>query len=508
MINDMKNCARSCLITALCLSALSVQAVFGAPERTRAFDAEYSETISTEASGPALLPGLPADTYRFANPLDLAHAIAHQIRDAAEQAEKERARQEQQMEKFGRMMETLQDALNIRAGDAADREDGTDSSETVHPFSQTDIFGGGDRNDGALPETEAVEETETETETELPEETETEFHPAQMGASLPDTGEPLHETQSGTDAQDAAAETETVETPPTEEGSGETDDSVMVSRHGTFAVPLIRGLNEARINLYDYRMLREFPLSRLPKDLHSLHRRLSEQVSGYDGTWSVYVQNLTTGQALVVNDTSMRSASVMKLFIMETVYEAFDRGDLPRNEDTVYLLRNMIINSSNDSSNRLLALLGDGDIAAGIDRVNELIRLRGFSEGTVCYNGFEDPAASINPDSPNIITAKDVGLLLSRIYNRAFISRNVCNEIEQMMLDQATRYKIPRGLPEGVACGNKSGETDTIANDAAVVYGPTTDYLLIVLSNDWSNEDTANSQIAEVSKTVYGFFEN
>ena len=100
--------------------------------------------------------------------------------------------------------------------------------------------------------------------------------------------------------------------------------------------------------------------------------------------------------------------------------------------------------------------------------------------------------------------------MLGRIYRRSFISRKICNEIEQMMLDQATRYKIPRGLPEGegAQCGNKSGETDTIANDAAVVYGPTTDYILVVLSNDWSSEDTANAQIAEVSRTVYQFFEH
>lgn len=503
MINDMKKCARICLISALCLSLVPVQAVFGAPESTVKNASAVSETISTEVPDSELLPGLSSDTDHL-NPLQLAHAIAHQIREAAGQVEKERAVQEQQMEKFRDMMEAQQDALNAQSDASADS---ASSSESALPFSQADVFGK-KQDAGTLPETESVEETESETEAVLPEETETEFHPAQMGASLPDTGAPLHETEAEADAQDASAETEGAETPPTEEGTGEIDDSVMVSRHGTFAVPHIEGLNEARINLYDYRMLREFPLPRLPKDLHTLHRQLSEQVGGYDGTWSVYVQNLTTGQALVVNDTSLRSASVMKLFIMGTVYEAFDRGDLPRNEDTVYLLRNMIINSSNDSSNRLLALLGDGDIATGIDRVNEFIRLRGFSEGTVCYNGFEDPAASINPDCPNIIAAKDVGLLLSRIYNRAFISRNVCNEIEQMMLDQATRYKIPRGLPEGVACGNKSGETDTIANDAAVIYGPTTDYLLIVLSNDWSSEDTANAQIAEVSKTVYGFFEN
>jgi hypothetical protein len=40
------------------------------------------------------------------------------------------------------------------------------------------------------------------------------------------------------------------------------------------------------------------------------------------------------------------------------------------------------------------------------------------------------------------------------------------------------------------------------------VYGPTNDYILVILSNDWSSEDTANAQIAELSKTVYEFFES
>ena len=509
MISTMKKCSRICLITALCL-LLPAQALFAAPEETAPGKPEAASLEARPHTPEDTTPGKPEAASlatRLHTPLDTALSIVAQVRDAAKKIEEERVRQEQQM---AQLKEVMEEQLEILLTQPESLPEGP-----LFPgFSGDTGTGSGESETEAAEETDLAAETETETEseTELPEETETEFHPLEMGASLPDTGTQPNETApesgDGTPGQENAPETEPPETPPTEEGTGEIDDSVMLSRHGTFAVPMVSGLNKARLNLYDYRILREYPLSRLPKDLHILYRQLKEQVGAYDGTWSVYVQNLTTGQALVVNDSPMRSASVMKLFIMETVYEAFDRGDLPRNEDNVYLLRNMIINSSNDSSNRLLSLLGDGDIATGIARVNEFISLRGFSGGTTCYNGFQDPAASVNPSHPNIIMAKDVGLLLSRVYNRAFISRKVCNEIEQMMLEQATRYKIPRGLPEGVECGNKSGETDTIANDAAVIYGPTTDYILVVLSNDWSNEDTANAEIAEVSTAVYSFFEH
>ncbi len=540
MIVPMKNYVRIGITMALSLSLITGQVSIGAPLP--------NETILTD---------IPVSS----SPLDTAHAILKQVQDAATQlaaqqtsvpesetfysespetetqdssvSESESERLEEERHLHQEQLEHLSDYLNAQntvlttpqTGDSFPSPDEVlFHSETWNPFSGKEQSGSANKPGGKTGseeenETESISENTTETESEMvpPEETETEFHPVEMGASLPDTGGALpeeYETETESSSESAQApESETSqdenqsETPKTETPESEIDDSVMISRHGVFAIPKIGNLNEARINLYDYRMLREYPLSRLPKDLHQLYNQLKEQVAGYDGTWSVYVQNLTTGQALVVNDSPMRSASVMKLFIMETVYEAFDRGDLPRNEDTVYLLRSMIVNSSNESSNRLLTLLGDGDIAAGIARVNEFIHLRGFNSGTIEYNGFEDPAATMDPDHANTVMAKDVGLLLSRVYNRSFISRAVCNEIEQMMLDQETRYKIPRGLPEGVQCGNKSGETDTIANDAAVIYGPTSDYILVVLSNDWENTDTANAQIAEVSAAVYSFFE-
>lgn len=50
------------------------------------------------------------------------------------------------------------------------------------------------------------------------------------------------------------------------------------------------------------------------------------------------------------------------------------------------------------------------------------------------------------------------------------MSRGISNEIEDMLLAQQTRYKIPAGLPEGVLCGNKTGEMDATENDAAIIY--------------------------------------
>ncbi len=467
------------------------------------------------------------------DPLGTQEAIRTQVEMAAERlGDLERIRQEQTIQ------DTLQDVQSLLEGGSDSRSltelpEQESESETVTEEEMTE----------EEPLTEALAETESETQAPQTEEV---FSPVPMGKVVHETSAEPETAQSGSESEtkesgseseaaqsgsesetkESGSESEAAQSGPetkmseseteTEPGAaGELSDEerlltgleTLSLNHGMFEVPSGILINEARINPYDYRMLREYPLARLPVSLGYLKDILEKKIAEYDGIWSVYIQDLSTGQEVILSDRAMHSASVMKLFIMEAVYEAFDEGKLERNEETVYLLRSMIVNSSNESSNRLLQLLGEGDLKTGVDTVNEFIRTHAFSGETVIYNGFQDPAATVNPGYINSITAKDVGRLLERVYRREFLSRRVCAEIEQMMLDQATRYKIPKGLPEGVSCGNKTGETSDISNDSAVIYGRNTDYVLVVLSNDWSDQETANVHIQEISRLVYNYLD-
>ncbi len=241
------------------------------------------------------------------------------------------------------------------------------------------------------------------------------------------------------------------------------------------------------------------------QSLTLLEKMVENRISEYDGDWSVYVKNLSTDESFTVNDRPMKSASVMKLFIMGTVYKAFESGKLERTEEVMKLVNDMITLSDNYSSNQLLYLLGDSSYAEGIARVDEFIDEYGFSDMTIEYNGFNDPTTTMRTDAYNQVAAKDCGKLLEDIYRRTWVNREISNEMESMLLAQNTRYKIPAGLPDGVLCGNKSGEMDTTENDAAIIYGEDCDYILVVLSSDWSSKDTAISRIREISAMVYEF---
>ncbi|MCC8067531.1 MAG: class A beta-lactamase-related serine hydrolase [Clostridiales bacterium] len=241
------------------------------------------------------------------------------------------------------------------------------------------------------------------------------------------------------------------------------------------------------------------------KTMESLEEQLRAILETYDGTWSVYVKRLDTNESFVINDQPMKSASVMKLFIMGTVYTAIEDGELERTDEIMSLMNAMITYSDNASSNQLLYILGNSSYADGIAKVNEFIQSHGYSEMTVEYNGFSNSATN-SGNGINQVAAKDVGQLLEDIYRRTWMSRAVSNEMEEMLLAQNTRYKIPAGLPDGVLCGNKTGEMSDTQNDAAIIYSDACDYILVVLSNGWSSTDTAISRIADISGQVYEFF--
>ena len=284
------------------------------------------------------------------------------------------------------------------------------------------------------------------------------------------------------------------------------------ARYGKrFHIPMLTPYEDTEAMLYlelpERFRLRGYTLPEIKpeKTMTGLEQELAGQLSEYEGEWSVYVKNLSTDEAFVLNDQPMKSASVMKLFIMGTVYKAFECGELERTEEIMSLMNKMISYSDNASSNELLSRLGSGSYADGIEKVNAFIKEYGFSDMTMEYNGFDDSATIMNPEHFNQVTAKDCGKLLEDIYRRIWVSRGVSNEIEDMLLAQQTRYKIPAGLPESVLCGNKTGEMDATENDAAIIYAKDCDYILVVLSNGWSSKDQAITRIQSVSSLVYDY---
>ncbi|MDO4476255.1 MAG: serine hydrolase [Lachnospiraceae bacterium] len=255
-----------------------------------------------------------------------------------------------------------------------------------------------------------------------------------------------------------------------------------------------------------YQLMINHSFSLPDKSLALLRVRLEKLLSNLDGEWSVCILDLETREEMIINDVSMPSASEMKLFILGTVYDAIQSGDLERTSELVAQLSSMVRVSSNTDANRLLQTLGNGNIQDGIRKVNDYIQKAGFSELTHAYNGFQDESLIFDAKHMNCTSTKDLARLLSMIYHRTFSIRKNCNEAEEWMLNQDIRYKIPAAIPDKSMVGNKTGETDDTENDAAVIYSPARDYILCVLSHGWSSKTDAQKKITEISDETYRYF--
>lgn len=85
---------------------------------------------------------------------------------------------------------------------------------------------------------------------------------------------------------------------------------------------------------------------------------------------------------------------------------------------------------------------------------------------------------------------------MERIYRGKAVSRTYSAQMRDLLLQQERRWKILAGLPSGIKCANKTGETDSYQHDAAIVYGKKTDYVIViffcnrrVLWNKWNPEN-------------------
>ena len=159
------------------------------------------------------------------------------------------------------------------------------------------------------------------------------------------------------------------------------------------------------------------------------------------------------------------------------------------------LARNMIIRSSNLSTNLLLDLLG----IEFLQRVLEQYGLNGID----LRRGVEDELAfehGIN----NRVTADGLVHLLRLIAEERAFSPELSRSMLDILHDQEFRSGIPAGLPANARVAHKTGEISTVAHDAGIVYLPKRKPFVVAILTEWEPETAGRSPtIAAASYMVY-----
>lgn len=233
-------------------------------------------------------------------------------------------------------------------------------------------------------------------------------------------------------------------------------------------------------------------------------------------SWAVSVSLLTEGSAGNINgDVQMKSASVMKTFIMAAI---FDRVYYPSSEERRIeieesydgeledLLAAMITVSDNKASNILVTRLGDGDAQAGMSVVNQFLAENSYT-GTHMGRLFLEE----NPSGDNYTTANDCCALLESIYCGTCVGETASAEMYAYLKRQTNTTKIPAALTDtDASVANKTGELagdydDYVENDIAIIEEGDQAYVLCVLSGNLLDNCAAVSQIVQISGFVYEY---
>jgi len=217
--------------------------------------------------------------------------------------------------------------------------------------------------------------------------------------------------------------------------------------------------------------------------------------SGFDGKLSYGVHMYGTGEKKIVGNARMKSASVIKLFIMEYAYNQMCSGEI-KSDDIVSgtklssLIERMITASDNDATNALINYFG-------MDKINEYITSN-YSETTLQRKMLDYDAAARGED--NYTSVADVMSFLDKLY----VNRETYpyNEMIDIMKGQKISTKLRRNMPQGVKMASKTGELSNVENDVGIVFSDKGDYAIVCLTTGGSGEMARNA-MAKACRSIY-----
>jgi beta-lactamase class A len=263
-----------------------------------------------------------------------------------------------------------------------------------------------------------------------------------------------------------------------------------------------------------------------PAELRAkFEKRVQEISSRVDGVVGYAIVDLTSGERIGhLESASFPTASAIKLAI---VYELFKQADEKRIdlEEKVTLDRRqavggtgvlvemgtptlsirdyavlMVTLSDNTATNVLIDRLGMDRIAA---------RMQGLGlNGTKLRRHMMDTAAARRGDE-NVSTPDELVRLLEAMHGPMTGPAKTGHYLMAGAIDLLKKPKenrLRKGLPEGVASADKSGELEGVRVDAGIVFAKNRPYGLCVMTTFLKDEAEGERAIEEISRVAYEYF--
>ena len=257
----------------------------------------------------------------------------------------------------------------------------------------------------------------------------------------------------------------------------------------------------------------------LSEKLERLEASVTRLLRDEPGFFAIAVQDLHTNQLWQFQSQPMRSASLIKLFIMAEAFAQIDTGqlnpsdrlafaesdrvggagllqELPAgtNRTVLELIELMITESDNIATNLLIDRLG-------MDRINDRIRSLDCQDSILSRKMMDFAAAAAGQE--NLTSVIDVTKLLASLQQGLCLNSTCDRQMCEILQRQTDRCKIPLLLPPDTVCKHKTGELPGAEHDAGIVIASGCAYVVAIMSDNLPDQERACHTIGQISRTVY-----
>ena len=254
----------------------------------------------------------------------------------------------------------------------------------------------------------------------------------------------------------------------------------------------------------------------ISESMSELAVRMTEAAESFEGSWSIYLRTMEEEGSLFLNDRQFHPASLIKLFVMEATFAHWEevirhlaaKMQLAPTDDAVsaslwVLLENMVVYSDNESFNELVRLQDPaGSFSYGCKVINAYLGEQDYQKTIVAHTLHPSATKEQGIGEYNYSSARDCGILLERIFRGNCVNEEYSASMLSLLLAQNNTTKIRTGLPYGITCANKTGETSTEQHDAGIIYGRDATYVLSIMSESCP-ENIALDHIRELAAISY-----
>ena len=268
-------------------------------------------------------------------------------------------------------------------------------------------------------------------------------------------------------------------------------------------------------NGQDQQVSREIPET--APDREDVLARIRGILGEEDASFSVYVLRPSEEKEPIVDQSRpLPPASMIKLFVMAKAMQdvkdgkaTLDDAIVLRERDMVggagvlveyadgtriplrKVIEFMITESDNTATNLLINRIG-------MDEINRYLKENGYTDTIMKHKMMLSPKGR---RQSNLSSAKDIGLLLSRIYRGECVGDPYDTLMIGFLALQKDDECFPKALPSW-RIAHKTGEVDGLYDDGGIFYGKEGRFILVIMNEEYSGRSIAIQKMQEIARYV------